>query len=325
MTESTSLAEPAAYRPPVRGVGVAAVTGATGFLGARLVPALLARGWRVRALTRGPVPAPDGTAVTWISGDLEDLDALDRLTQGADVVIHAAGLIKARRREDFFRVNEAGAARVAGFAGDRLILISSLAAREPQLSDYAASKRAGEVAALAVLGARLTILRPPALYGPGDRATLGLFQMAGASPILPVPAAPKARLALAYADDVALEICAAAQSDLGGGRFALGGARPEGYAWPEIMASAAKAMGRARPQLPLPLSLVTAAGAAAGLWSGISGKALIFGPGKARELTHADWSVSYAELGPWEPLEAPTDLDAGFAKTVAWYRAAGWL
>jgi nucleoside-diphosphate-sugar epimerase len=263
--------------------------------------------------------------VTWIFGDLEDLDALERLTQGADVIIHAAGLIKARRPSDFLRVNEAGAARVAGFAGDRLILISSLAAREPQLSDYAASKRAGEIAALAVLGARLTILRPPALYGPGNRATLGLFQLAASSPILPVPAAPAARLALAYVDDVAQEICAAAESELGGGRFALGGAKPEGYGWPEIMATAAKAVGRRPRPVSLPLSLVTAAGAAADLWSRLSGQALIFGPGKARELAHPDWSVSFGELGPWATPDPPTDLEAGFAQTVAWYRAAEWL
>lgn len=323
--ETTALPKPIAYRPPVRGVGVAAVTGATGFLGARLVPALLARGWQVRALTRGTPPAPDGTAVTWISGDLEDLDALERLTQGADVIIHAAGLIKARGLADFLRVNEAGAARVAGFAGDRMILISSLAAREPELSDYAASKRAGEIAALAVLGARLTILRPPALYGPGDRATLGLFQLAASSPILPVPAAPAARLALVYVDDVAQEICAAAESELGGGRFAMGGAKPEGYAWSEIMATAARVMGRAPRQVPLPLSLVGVAGAAAGLWAGLSGRALIFGPGKARELAHPDWSVSFAELGPWARPDPPTEIDAGFAQTVAWYRAECWL
>ncbi|HEX7761481.1 MAG TPA: NAD-dependent epimerase/dehydratase family protein, partial [Caulobacteraceae bacterium] len=73
---------------------LAAVTGATGFLGRRLVSDLVRRGWRVRGLSRRePEPGLWGDAQPQIErGDLDDADALARLARGAEVVIHAAGL-----------------------------------------------------------------------------------------------------------------------------------------------------------------------------------------------------------------------------------------
>ena len=166
---------------------LAAVTGATGFIGRHLVAELHRAGWRVRLLLRRE---PD--VAEWrdlpppqvVAGALDDDAALERLVEGADVVIHLAGLIKAARRRDFLAVNRDGAAAMARAVervapGARFVLVSSLAAREPQLSDYAASKRAGEGAVLEVLGSRATVLRPPVVYGPGDRETLVFFQLAG--------------------------------------------------------------------------------------------------------------------------------------------------
>src|SRR5436190_1019910 len=121
----------------------AAVTGATGFLGRRLVPALVERGWEARALVRRAPETGlwDAAAPDLVRGDLADEAALRTLCDGVDAVIHAAGLIKARNRAAFFEANEAGARRVAQAAGGaRVLLVSSLAAREPRLSDYAASK-----------------------------------------------------------------------------------------------------------------------------------------------------------------------------------------
>ena len=308
-----------------------ALTGATGFLGRRLAAALIRRGWAVRVLVRQP---PAG--LIWgsenpelVIGDLADRDALARLTEGAAVVIHAAGLIKARNRAEFFQVNADGAGRIAQAAAGQMILVSSLAARAPHLSDYAASKAAGETAAREALGEKLVIVRPPAIYGPGDRATLGLFQLAAFSPVLPVPAAPAARLALAYVDDVVAGICALAErggeAGTAGGTFALGGARPAGYSWREIMAAAAEALGRHPAHLPLPLGVIRAAGVAAELYARASGRPVIFSRGKAREILHPDWSVGEDELTRRLAAVEATGLHAGFARTVDWYRSRGWL
>ena len=96
--------------------------------------------------------------VDTLLGDLLDVDSLARLQAGADAAINCAGLIKARDLGAFLAVNRDGAVRFAQASTARQVLVSSLAAREPQLSDYAASKRAGEEAALAVAGGRLAVI-----------------------------------------------------------------------------------------------------------------------------------------------------------------------
>ena len=307
---------------------LAAVTGATGFLGRRLVPDLARRGWRVRVLSRrAPEARLWGDATPEIvRGDLEDRDALFRLSAGADLVIHAAGLVKARDRAAFMAVNEAGSAAVASAAqaaGSRLLLVSSLAAREPALSDYAASKAAGEAAARAVVGDTLSVLRPPAIYGPGDQETLALFRLAARSSLLPLPGDARARLALAHVDDVCA-VAALLADQPTPGTWAVGGARPEGYAWRDIFETAGRVLGRRADLLPIAPWLLRFAGAASETAGRITGHPAIFSRGKVRELLHPDWSVSPSELAPGAP-SARFDLEAGFADAVAWYRGAGWL
>jgi len=304
-----------------------AVTGATGFLGTRLVPALARAGWRVRVLARR-APAPG----TWgeiepdlVSGDLADSEALERLLAGTDLVIHVAGLIKSRARSAFFAVNEVGARQVARLAPrDGMILVSSLAAREPLLSDYAASKRAGEDAARAALGERLTIVRPPAIYGPGDRETLAMFQLAAASPILPLFGGPCARLTLAHVDEVVGAIVNLAGRAGRPALVSVPGARAEGYGWAEILNTAANAVGRRVRLVPTPSALVMAAGAASEALAALSGRTAIFTRGKAREILHPDWSITPAD-GLDAGAFASIALDEGFAQTIAWYREKGWL
>ncbi len=128
-----------------------AITGATGFVGAVLTRRLAAAGRKIRALIR---PAsthkrPADIDVKWIEGDLENSESLRRLVHGADAVVHCAGAVRGATRAQFNRVNVDGLARLVKLAVAQhptppFLLISSLAAREPQLSHYAASKREGE-------------------------------------------------------------------------------------------------------------------------------------------------------------------------------------
>ena len=305
---------------------LAAVTGATGFVGRRLTYALTNAGWRVRVLVRRSGPGMWVHADTEVVyGDLDDRAALEALAQGTDVVIHAAGLIKARDRAAFLHVNVDGARRMAEAVGEgRMVLISSLAARAPALSDYAASKLGGEQAARTVLGERLTVLRPPAVYGPGDRETLALFRLAGQSPCLPTPSSSAARLALVHVDDVAANVLQRLDGLWSPGVFAVGGARPAGYGWREIFEAAAAAMDRRPVLAPVPDALIEVAAAVSEAVARLRGEPAIFTRGKARELLHADWSVSADELPPGPPPSS-VDLREGFERTVAWYRQAGWL
>jgi nucleoside-diphosphate-sugar epimerase len=302
---------------------VAAVTGATGFLGRHLVRRLADDGWTVRVLARRDVLCDAWRNITpqIVIGDVRDPAALHRLCAGADLLVHAAGLIKAPNRAAFDAVNAEGARQAALAAracGARMILVSSLAAREPALSPYAASKRAGEDAARAVLGETLVIVRPPAIYGPGDRETLALFAAAQDAPFLPV-FGTKARLCVIHVEDAAAQIAMAAAT-AGGGTFALCDARREGYSWVEVMTAAALAVGRRPRLIAIPHWTIRLA---AHMCAFLTGGRAMFGPGKARELLHADWSVTGdAVLSEPPPRHGLSD---GFVQAVNWYRANGWL
>lgn len=311
---------------------VAALTGASGFLGRKLAHLLHEDGWRVRVLVRRPLDMSlwQGPEPELVSGRLHDVGSLSDLVRGAEVVVHSAGAVKARNRAGFFAANAEGARHmaeaVAGRApGARMLLISSLAARESDISDYAASKRAGEELARQALGPeRLIIVRPPALYGPGDRATLDIFRLALRSPVLPILGRSDARLAMAHVDDAAAEIVRLARDASPPPLSAIGGARPEGYGWPEMRDALSRATGRPLRLMKLPAPALLAAAHAANLSAAVTGATPMLSPGKAREMLHPDWSVSPAELAPGAP-PARFDLDEGFAHTLAWYRAHGWL
>lgn len=326
MNPSPPNFEDASARKPL-----AAVTGATGFIGRHAVEALTQAGWRVRLLLRRD---PSGSA--WrasrpevVAGSLDDEAALDRLVDGADAVIHLAGLIKATRRAEFFEVNCNGAARLAEAVRQRaphahFVMVSSLAAREPLLSDYAASKHAGESAVLDMLGERVTVLRPPAVYGPGDRETLRFFQVAG-WPRVPLMGGPGARAALIHVRDLARLIAVLAAASPSGQVMTAADNRPEGYSWSGLLGAAARAIGKAEPRFfQAPQSLLRGV-ALIGDLARLAGSASMLNTQKLRELRHADWAVAPGELAR-PPGWAPAfDIDSGFADAVAWYRAAGWL
>jgi nucleoside-diphosphate-sugar epimerase len=306
--------------------GLAAVTGATGFLGQHVVRALADAGFSVRILARR-----EPSSVFWsgltpevVRGDLADEVALARLAQGADVVVHVAGQIGGRKR-DLDRVNIEGSRNVATAVratSARLLQISSLAAREPQLSAYASSKRGGEEVARALLADRATVIRPPAVYGPGDRETLRLFRLAASGFFLPVLDS-RARTALIHVEDAARQIAAQVDST-SSNIITLCDGRPEGYEWREIMQTAADAFGR-RPRLvripPAALYTMALIDEFANNWRP---KASVLTFGKVNELTHLDWGVRPNERAA-STLTPKYDLPSGFRQTIEWYRSQGWL
>lgn len=310
---------------------LAAVTGATGFIGRRLVPALARAGWRLRLLMRRDPVIPEwkGVHPQIVAGTLSDAAALERLVEGADVVIHVAGLIKAARRADFFAINEGGAAAMAAITQKvapraHFILISTLAAREPRLSDYAASKRGGEDIVRKILGTRSTVVRPTAVYGPGDRETLAFFKLAQLKRI-PLIGRKDALVTLIHVDDlVSLIVALAAQSPSGAVMGACD-ARPAGYRWSEVFTAAANAVGNSGvPVFHVPAPLLHSV-AMLGDIARLFGHANMLTSDKLRELRHLDWSIPTTELARVPGWSPQYSLEAGFADAVHWYRSVGWL
>ncbi|MDV3257459.1 MAG: NAD(P)H-binding protein, partial [Sphingomonas sp.] len=177
-----------------------AITGATGFVGSRLLALALEGGHEVRALARRPQEERQG--VSWIEGALDRPDSLEQLLEGARAVIHVAGVINAPDAAGFEAGNVAGTAAVIAAAKKvgtgRFIHVSSLAAREPGLSVYGETKARSEEL-VSSSGLDWSIVRPPAVYGPGDRETLDLFRMAKSGLVLLPPAG---RLSLIHVDDL---------------------------------------------------------------------------------------------------------------------------
>lgn len=309
-----------------------AVTGSTGFLGQALVQALAARGCRLRLLVRrdpvGRIPA--GLSPEIVIGSVADPAALARLVRGADRVIHVAGLVRARDRTELFAANQAGTARLAAAVLAEaptapVLLVSSLAAREPGLSAYAASKHAGELALQAAgPGRNWTVVRPPALYGPGCADTLPLFRMASRG-LLPLLGPAAGRIALQHVADAAAQIAFLAEMPASGEVWTMGGARPQGYAWTEIVETAGFSVGRQVGTVRLPGPLVLAAGTVAGALARLRKRPATFDRGKAHEMLHLDWGVGPSELPPAPWLLPSRTLTEGFSETVGWYRAAGWI
>lgn len=308
-----------------------AVTGASGFIGRHLVRRLVESGCQVRLLLRRDPSVAEwrGSPLQIVAGSLSDKAALERLVEGASAVIHVAGLIKSATRSGFFQVNRDGTAALAKVVKRispqaHFLHVSSLAAREPLLSDYAASKRAGEDAALALLGERVTVLRPPAVYGPGDRETLVFFQLARQR-FVPLLGSASARAAMIHVDDLVRLIEQLAALPPSGQVLTAADARPEGYRWDEVLGAAARAVGNERARLvraPHALLRAVALAGDAGRWLGAAN---MLHSQKLRELRHEDWSVPASELATAADWAPHFDLDTGFADAVAWYRARRWL
>ncbi len=298
-----------------------AVTGGTGFVGARLLDAAVASGHEVRALTRRAMPPRPG--VEWVAGALNRQASLEALTAGSDAVIHVAGVISGRTAADFDACNVAGTQAMlnaaAGGGVKKFVHVSSLAAREPKLSLYGASKaKSEELVARSALP--WAVVRPPAIYGPGDKETLELFKMAKRGLVLLPPAG---RLSVIHVDDlVALLLALAGPGAPTGITMEPDDGRSGGWTHKEFAQALAASLGRSAMSLSVPAVAMKLGAKADRLFRGNSAKLTA---DRAAYFSHPDWVVDPVKAAPadlWAPRIATAD---GLASTAAWYRAQGLL
>ena len=304
-----------------------ALTGGSGFLGRHAVRAFADAGWRVRLLLRRHFEAPElaDIPIEIVLGDLSETAALKRLAAGADAVVQCAGLVKAPSRAAFFTANAEGAARMAAATqaaapNARFVLVSSMAARMPGVSHYAASKRAGEEA-VAAAGLNCVVARPGAVYGPHDQETLKVLKLANL-PVQIMLNDAAARVGMVHVRDAAGALVAMAEAEGLRGVFEITDGAPGGHDWRALASAAAGALGRKPRPFRIPAAVLRLAGRIGGAAAGLTGSAEMLTPGKVREILHEDWSEAPGAGLPadlWRPL---IGLDDGLADMVAWARDA---
>jgi len=276
---------------------IVAITGASGFIGQKLSRKLIDLGFQVRVLVRslqkGERLRQYGAEL--IEGSLACPDALEKLVTDVNAVVHCAGSVRGRSMTDFYPTNVTGVENLLDALNRhnqtaKILSLSSLAARQPELSHYAQSKHLGE---LAIINNKFClefdILRPPAIYGPGDRELLPLFQLMTYGLTL-VPGKTVDRFSLIYVDDVVGAIVAwlefgKATNEI----FTISDPNESGYNWKDISDVASSVLKkRVKPWSP-PVWLIDCVAKMNSLISDILGYAPMLTPEKLKELRHHDW------------------------------------
>ena len=332
------------------------VTGASGFIGQHLVRRLIERGDRVSCLVRATSRIDElrSSGAQLIVGDVTDLAGIGRALaeSRADVVIHLAGLLKAVRTAGFARVNAGGVESVAAACAGHavrplLVVVSSLAAAGPCAGDqprvegdfpapvsaYGRSKLAGELAAARYAGEmEITIVRPPIVFGPGDRGVLEMFRPIARTGLHFVPGREERRVSLIHVADLAALLLLAVEKgerlrpDGGPGQGVYFVAADHDPTYAELGQSMARALGKKRATvMHIPGTLVRLVGLCGDSLGRVRQRPGWVNSDKMDEALAGSWVCSSAkaraQLG-WSPAAT---LDERLRETARWYRQAGWL
>ena len=290
-----------------------AITGATGFVGSTIIRLLVSLGWRVRALARSSNKSEQFSdyPIDWIYGDLSHPQSLDSLVNNVHAVIHCAGTVRGSQLSDFTAANVDGVSNlVAAILRDswrpRLLLISSLAARMPDISDYANSKRQGEdVLTTHANQLHWTILRPAAIYGTGDKELRPLLDLLQKGISLQL-SGTDSRFSLIYVDDVAQAVRQWLDNSIAEHEtIELDDGYPNGYCWQDVSNIASAVFHRPVRRLSVPVFVLKVLAIASDFMARALNRSPMLTPGKARELTWHDWvcrSQPEIKIENWQPM-----------------------
>jgi nucleoside-diphosphate-sugar epimerase len=322
---------------------LALVTGASGFLGRALVPALLGEGIAVRALVRaGSDASALDRGVEIFRGDATDPAALRRAVEGCPLVYHLAGVRRAADRAEFAAVN-AGSTRLLldacveeGAARQRFVLAGSLASIGPSregkreedpfapVEAYGESKAEAERIALS-FASRLPVAigRPPRIIGPGDRENLFFFRIAASGVVLRV-LGPERPLSWIDVEDCARGfVLLGLRPEAVGEAFFL--ASPERTSVEGLQREAARALGISPRAVPVPGPALSALAWAADAVTGATGWRLPLNRKLARQVLAPGWTCWTDKAERLLGFSAPTRLADSLERSARYYRAQGWL
>lgn len=323
------------------------VTGASGFLGSHVAEQLARAGHTVHALVRTTSNTkflktlPN---VELMNGAVEDFEAIARAVKGVDAVVHSAGIVKAKRPEDFGKTNVEGTKNVFRATKEnapnvkRVVHVSSLEAvgpskdgspvpveQENPVTSYGRSKLEAEKVAKGYANELpVTILRPTGIYGPRDQEILEVFKSVKRG-VLPLTGDGKSLLTLVYGPDAARACIAAIEADVPSGStfFVTDG---EVYDQRTMMEEVERAVGKkALLRLGMPLGMIKAAARVVEAYGKATDKAVMLTREKADMLAYPYWVCSSDDtkkaLG-WAPEVTWAD---GAKRTATWYAENGWI
>ncbi len=324
----------------------AAVTGGSGFVGGHIVDRLMAEGFAVVCLVR---PTSDTARLRSLGATvrvapLADRAALEAALGDVDIVIHAAGLTRARSAGPYLRVNAAGtrtvlaAAAAANPSLRRFVYVSSLAAVGPNPGDapldetavprprggYGASKLAGErVAAEYASRIPVTVVRPPVVYGPRDLNFLPMFRSARRWGIAPVAGSPEKLISTVYAPDLAAGIVRAGTAPRAAGEtyFITGTINT----CADIVSAVGAALDTDLKPLRLPETAVRLAGEIGETWWRLTGRSTIISRRKVRDMLQDRWTCTGEKAARELEFRPAVEPAEGMRKTAEWYAAAGLI
>jgi uncharacterized protein YbjT (DUF2867 family) len=301
-----------------------AITGATGFVGSRMLDLVVREGYGARALTRRR--QNDRPGVRWVRGALDNKDSLTELCTGADMVLHIAGVVNAPDRRGFESGNVTGtlavveAAKQAG--AKRFIHVSSLAATQPQLSIYGETKAKAEKI-VATSGLDWTIIRPPAVYGPGDSEFLDLFKMARLG-IVTLPPDADGRLSVIHVEDLCRALLALLpeQEGLTAQIFELDDGKPGGWTQTSFAKAIGWAIGKRISAVGVPKSLLRLGAKVDHLVRRDRAKLTA---DRVNYFCHDDWTIDPQKRLPTQLWQPEIETRKGLKDTANWYRQNDWM
>lgn len=324
----------------------ALVTGATGFIGSHLVELLLKKKYAVRVMLRKTSDTRwlKGLDLEYVYGDLFDGRALDEAVSGVDYVYHSAGVTKAKAKEEYYRGNAEGTrnllqAVIRRNPGlKRFVQISSQTAAGPSpsrtpitedapsnpITTYGKSKLKAEQECLAVAGSvPVTIVRPPAVFGPRDKDVFEFFHTMTKG-LQPMVGMSEKYVSLIHVADLVRGFIMAAESDVArGGTYYI--SSRDIYGWEEVGEVSRRILGKTAFRLRIPEAGVYVIAAFAEVFGLFSKGPVLINFEKAKDMVQDYWTCDSSKAKRDFGYEQELTLEAGIRDTVEWYRSVGWL
>jgi len=324
----------------------ALVTGSTGFVGSHLVEKLLQKNYKVRCLVRPETKLEyvSGLPVEFANGNYSDLKSLKLAVADVDYVYHVGGVTKSKTRAGYFDANYKSTANLlqaiieANPNLKKFVYVSSQTATGPgegetavdeetpchPITNYGKSKREAEKECLAAKDKLpITIVRPPAVYGPRDKDIFEFFNTANKH-LIAMSGFGRKTISLIHVQDLVDGIILAAENTDAAGKIYFI-ANEEIYDWDEVANVTKRILNKWALRIHIPHFLIYTIAVISEIIAGIQGKAALINIEKARDMVQKNWTCSVEKATHELGYRSKLTVESGIENTIKWYKGNGWL